>query len=347
MSVLAHVVLSGAMQSEPAATQALAHILNASRDMAGAIVGILREAGIEFEPGWVQAEFGHGDSRPDLTVRDDEGIARVLVENKFWAGLTEAQPVSYLGDLPEDGSGALLFIVPRSRLPSVWHELRRRCSEAGLEWEDGAGTAAITWARADRKALVITSWAYVLGELLHAALAGEHDGIRRDIFQLRALTSRMDSEAFLPIRGEELTDQAAARRLVNYSRLIEDITRQLRDKGIADTESLRTAHSYTTLGRYLRMRERFGAWLGIELEVWGEAGITPLWCCFHDNDWSGIAGRFPTVRLLFDVQYYEDVGNLYIPIHLKTGAERDRVIEDAVVQMEQIAERLLEAFPGG
>ena len=119
MSVLAHVVLNGAMQSEPAAMQALAHILNASRDMAGAIVGILREAGIEFEPGWVQAELGHEDSRPDLTVRDNEGFARVLVENKFWAGLTEAQPVSYLGDLPEDGSGALLFIVPLSRLPSV------------------------------------------------------------------------------------------------------------------------------------------------------------------------------------------------------------------------------------
>ena len=35
MSVLAHVVLGGAIQSEPAATQALAFILNSSTDIDG------------------------------------------------------------------------------------------------------------------------------------------------------------------------------------------------------------------------------------------------------------------------------------------------------------------------
>ena len=346
MSVLAHVVLNGSLRGEPAATLALAHVLNGSQDMARAFVGLLRQAGVEFEPGQVQTEVGDGDSRPDMTVRDDQGQPRVLVENKFWAGLTEAQPVSYLRELPEGLPAALLFIVPRTRLPSVWNELERRCSEAGLKWENGAGTDTVIWAHVNRKALLITSWAHVLEGLLIAAHSGDHDDIRHDVLQLRSLTDRMDAEAFLPVRGEEVTDQATARRLINYSGLIEDITQRLRDEDIADTDSLRTAHGYTTIGRYLRMYKRFGLWLGIELEAWGEAGITPLWCFFRDADWSGLAGRFPQVRTLFDdVQYYEDGGYLYIPIRLKTGVDRDRVVDEAVLQMRQIAETLLNTFP--
>ena len=113
MSVLAHVVLNGSMQGEPAATQAIAHILNSSPDIARAFVGMLRRAGADFEPGHIKAELGHEDNRPDLTVHDRHGRVRAFVENKFWAGLTDAQPVSYLADLPDDPPAALLFIVPR------------------------------------------------------------------------------------------------------------------------------------------------------------------------------------------------------------------------------------------
>ena len=102
MSVLAHVVLGGSFPNEPAATQALAFILNSSPDIARAFIAMLREANIEFEPGHIRAELGHEDSRPDLTIHDGDGHVRAFVENKFWAGLTDGQPVSYLGDLPND-----------------------------------------------------------------------------------------------------------------------------------------------------------------------------------------------------------------------------------------------------
>ena len=58
MSVLAHVVLGGALQNEPAATQALAYILKSSPDMAQAFVGMLRDADIEFEPGACRGRVG-------------------------------------------------------------------------------------------------------------------------------------------------------------------------------------------------------------------------------------------------------------------------------------------------
>ena len=50
MSVLAHVVL-GVQQGEPAATRALAYILNSNPDIARSFVGILQDSNIEFEPG--------------------------------------------------------------------------------------------------------------------------------------------------------------------------------------------------------------------------------------------------------------------------------------------------------
>ena len=346
MSVLAHVVLNGSMPGEPAATQALAHILNSSSDIARAFVAVFRPANANFEPGHIKAELGHADSRPDLTVHDGHGRVRAFVENKFWAGLTDAQPVSYLADLPDDPPASLLFIVPRPRVATVWKELSLRCSEAGLEWEDAPGETNVTCARVGRKAMLITSWAHVLETLLDAARAGEHDTIRHDILQLQGLTSRMDAEAFLPIRGDEITDQETARRLVNYSGLIEDITRKLRDSGVADIQGLRPTHGWYTAGRYLRLHEKFGLWLGIELEVWSDAGITPLWAMLDNGDFSGVVGHHQTIRGLFDdAQLYEDAGLLYIPIHLRTGVERDRVIDEATAQVTQLADTLRDMFP--
>ena len=346
MSVLAHVVLNGSMPGEPAATQALAHILNSSPDIARAFVGVFRPAIADFEPGHIKAELGHEDSRPDLTVHDGHGRVRAFVENKFWAGLTDAQPVSYLADLPDDPPASLLFIVPRPRVATVWKELSLRCSEADLEWEDAPSETNVTCARVGRKAMLITSWAHVLETLLDAARAGEHDTIRHDILQLQGLTSRMDAEAFLPIRGDEITDQETARRLVNYSGLIEDITRKLKDSGVADTRNLRPTHGWYTAGRYLRLHEKFGLWLGIELELWSDAGITPLWAMLDNGDFSGVTGHHQTIRGLFDdAQLYEDSGTLYIPIHLWTGVERDRVIDEATAQITRIANTLRDRFP--
>ena len=256
MSVLAHVVLNGSVPSEPAATQALTHILNSSPDIARSFVRILRPANVHFEPGRIKAELAHEDGRPDLTIHDIHGRVRAIVENKFWAGLTDAQPVSYLRDLPDDPPASLLFIVPQRRVATVWNELKLRCTQEGLEWEDIPGESNPTCARVGSRAMLITSWTHILGRLLDAARAGGHDAVRHDILQLRGLTSRMDADAFLPIRADEVTDQETAHRLLNYSDLIEDITQKLKVSGLADTKRLLPTHGWYNAGRYLRVHGR-------------------------------------------------------------------------------------------
>ena len=180
--------------------------------------------------------------------------------------------------------------------------------------------------------------------LQEATHEGGHDPIVRDVHQLRELTDRMDSEAFLPLRADEITNQGLAQRLINYSDLIEDITQKPVQSGIADTDGLRATHGYYAAGRYLRVYKRFGLWLGVELERWHDFGITPLWRWTSPGYFSSVSGEWSKFKGLFnDAQDYEE--SLYIPIRLKTGVERDRVIGDAVSRMQRIADTLLEVFP--
>ena len=341
MSVLAHVVLGGALQNEPAATQALTYILKSSPDIAQAFVGMLRDADIVFEPGRIEAELEHEESQPDLTIHDSEGRARMFVENKFWAGLTEAQPVAYLRHLPEDPPSALMFIVPEQKVSAVWRELRDRCSEAGLEWADADGNRA----HIGSKTMLVASWSGVLERLLDAAYSGGHDDLRRDILQLRGLTNRMDAEAFLPLREGEAANQEVARRLINYVELIADIIDELKRAEIADLKGLTWGNTAHSTGRFFRIhaRQEFVSWLGIHLHAWREAGISPMWLRFS-TDTGVVADHFKTVPEFFEgitTRY----NGLYVPIRLKTRVERESVITDAVTQIKRIADKVLTRIP--
>ena len=117
-TLLAHLIPRFAAQSEPLATQALAYVLNTAPDVSKAFVSMVHQTGFEpFDVGRIAAEERHGDGVPDLTIRDTAGVIRVLVENKFWAGLTDTQPVGYLDQLPSDAPAALLFVGAHSRFP--------------------------------------------------------------------------------------------------------------------------------------------------------------------------------------------------------------------------------------
>ena len=350
MSILAHVIDKGGLKAEPAATQALAYILGSNPDIARAFVGLLQETDIQFELGGIEAELQHEEIQPDLTIHDSESRARVFVENKFWAGLTDRQPVAYLRRLPEDPPSALMFIVPEQRIDKVWDELKVRCAEAKLEWEDASGGGATIRARIGCKTMMIASWQYVLERLLDSASSGKHDHIRHDILQLRGLTSREDSQAFLPLRADEVTGQGTARRMANYSDLIEDIVDKLCKirPVVANKKRLLPTHGYHTAGRYFRLHGRFdvrfGVWFGVRLEVWRDAGITPLWLQIGDGKFGGVTSHFEKIPDLFD-DVQSDPSNKYIPIRLTTGVERERVVDDAVAQLERIANTLREAIP--
>jgi len=61
----------------------------------------------------------------------------LFVENKFWAGLTDNQPISYLKQLAKyTQPTVLLVVVPEAREQTVWRELIRRLKGADISATD-------------------------------------------------------------------------------------------------------------------------------------------------------------------------------------------------------------------
>src|SRR6516162_3813955 len=110
---------------ENLATEALAFIVNRSATMREELRNLFERTGIELPPlARFQSQAGDEQGNiPDLIGLDAAGAEWLLIENKFWAGLTENQPAGYLERLPKEGGAVLLFVVPRKRLPIVWTEL--------------------------------------------------------------------------------------------------------------------------------------------------------------------------------------------------------------------------------
>ena len=349
MSVLAHVISNSKLQDEPASTQALAFILNQDVALVSAIVRMLQ---IEFDPGQVFAEEVEKGSRVDLTIYDFERKERILIENKFWAGLTDSQPIEYIDKLPSEQS-ALVFIVPEKRRRTIWGELRNRCESEGRYFEENPGEVAIFRAKVIEKNsisknLLVTSWKHTLSQLLKQANSVKNKQVKRDILQLQGLTEKMDDDAFLPLRASELSDQQIARRIKNYVNLISEIVKELQDKKIAETESRSGSFNELYFGQYLILHGRFKVWLGLHFEYWKVRGKTPLWLTFesrkdNNGDWRDVDYKC-IERILNDRMIEKERNYLFKPILLKVGSEQENVVSDAVSSIVDIAEKLNQEY---
>ena len=354
MSVLAHVILGGNLQNEPAATQALAFILNQEPAM---ILAICRMLDIEFDPGRVTAEEVDDGSRVDLTIYDSEGEARILIENKFWAGLTDSQPISYIDKLPEKQS-ALVFIVPDKRMPTIWSEIKHRCNDRQRNFlinkEEGViFQAQVTNENLLSKNLFLTSWKHTLSQLSDQADHAGNEQRKRDILQLRGLTNKIDGEAFLPLNQNEVSDQQTARRIMNYVDLIDAIINKLKDERIAEVKNMRSSSGFKDpyFGRYFILHRRFLVWLGLSFKHWKVWGITPLWLTFDEANvkksdknkfyWNDGKPAYKRIeRILKDPMIEKEGDYLYKPILLKIGSERENVVRDAASSIVEMAEKL-------
>ena len=331
MSVLAHLAVA---MGEPGATQALAYILNKQPSFVEALVKLLGVAGIEFEPRYrVESERGddggRAPGRPDMKIFDAQGNLRVLVENKFWAGLTDAQPVDYLRMLPEDVSSGLLFVVPTQRMDMVREALKMRCQDAGLDvGEEWRGEGRVKWMSAGTNARVlVTDWQNVLDTLEGAADGQE---IRGDILQIRCLAKALeDWQAFPPLRSDEVTNADIPRRISNYIQLIVDICMQLQGAGMTYAANNSSFYEQNFYG-YIKWDDGQGhsgdAYLTLSMPVWRETGgVTPLWL------WMNRAVQLVVDEDSRGVIYRGD--DKYMPIRLEFGVEREQVVENAVEQI--------------
>ncbi len=345
-TVFGHLALQFATHPENLATEALGFILRNSITASHAFTESIRLAGIDCPEDlrYETQQVGVEQSIPDMKCRDKEGQLRVIVENKFWAGLTDNQPVTYIRELPTSIAGVVLFVVPEARIRIVWDELLSRCRDAEILVGDVRQHTNMTIGALDGNHYVaIMSWGSLLRTLATATTsAGELDS-QSDIAQLQGLCKTMDEETFLPLRGDELTDLEMARRIINYSDLSLEIATEAESRGYCNRKGLRETPLRYGSGTYIRIGP-YIAWLGFDAKAWSQSGVSPLWVDFASSSPTAEIKekllRFSnaTPQRCFD--FTGQVGQVSVPIVLTVGVEKQRIVEDAVRQIAELANEL-------
>lgn len=305
-------------QIERAATEALRHILHHSAPARDALASILLSAGVATGSlTQFQTEVGGDDGeRVDLVCSDDAGAERILIEAKFWAGLTDNQPNTYLARLPQDVDSALLFVAPAQRLETLWPELCRRAQhqqQHELAPNDESGDLRSAAINGSRRKMLLTSWRALLERMEVSAGAAGDTATATDIRQLLGLTQRMDANAFLPIHPAEL-GQEFPRRMRGLRNLVDDAANRAFALGWANARGLAVTSQSYGYGRYIWLNG-IAVWFGINVDRWAADGQTPLWLR-------------PTQ------------GGGWRPVMLPTGVEYADVLDAVVSQLYALGQEL-------
>ncbi len=337
VSLLAHLAYEFSSQTELVATKSLAYILSRSEAARNALRDTLKTGGADVGPiARVQTEvIGKKMERIDLSAYNDADEERILIEAKFWAGLTGNQPSAYLSRLPNDGApSALLFVAPEMRLETLWPHIQAQAEKSGFALDSGAETGDLRTAAVagSERRLMLTSWRAMLGAMASRASQDGDSAAERDILQLNALCEQQDTDAFIPLKGNEFGPEFP-RRLRDLRRLVDDATDRALARGSASTRGLKVVPQAVGYGRYLRLGSKAKgvwaqAWLGVSYELWLGMEGYPLWVDFiRSNDMA-----------LKDV--VEKIGYRRIPLYLPIGVEYEVVLDEVAGMLEWLAGRI-------
>ncbi len=359
-TILGHIVSRRlSRQYEDTATEALAYLLRTCSEAHTALVDLLREAC----PGELESELRfetqlkQDSSRMDLAAIGEDERRAVFVENKFWAGLTNGQPVRYLELLAEGRTPTILLVVaPQLRVDTLWSELKRRLRAAGGSFEELTSSAlssryAHVASVGEGRRLAITSWTMLLQAI--SERVADKPRVLADLEQLRGLCKAADSQAFVPLDPEELTDQRIPTRLINYAELVRAIVEKARAKGFINRKSLRPSHNWGRVGRFIRFgstkEDGVGAWIGVDFPRWKRCGRSPIWIRWRPGPFGQAERVRPRlIRWARKLGYFVDDDGKYLALafDLKTMCERQDVIDSGVALIKEVGELLADLVGG-
>ena len=346
-TLLAHLSPRFTDRAEDIAVEALGYILSGSKAARDALEDVLRNGSTDVSPIRVATQVSDDGAdertRPDIVCYDGSGAERVLVEAKFWAGLTDRQPVAYLKRLSDDRTSALLVIAPAARFESLWAELQRRITEDKniTLGEPIQESGLFTATAGKRRRLLMTNWTALLDRMASRATDAGDMLAENDIRQLRGLAERADQETLLPLRKEQLGPEFP-RLVLHLNQLVDDAVDRGRNDGWIDTTGLNVTPRPWGYGRYMQLAG-IGTWFGVDFGRWGRLRDTPLWVSLRDwgNDYRGRED----VRRKLDVMLQEHPPDFIeedhaVCINLPVGVEYEKVLEDVVRQLKRIADLL-------
>jgi len=341
-TVLGRLALRFTGHPENLATEALAFLLE-SPVASAAVRRLLASAGVDTPTGlrFQTQVTGEEGEIPDVVGTDAAGVARIVMEAKFWAELTPNQPVTYLRGVAGVPPRVLLFIVPRLRFETVWPELVRRCRLASISLADATDLADFRYAAThDGVLLAMVSWAALLDQVRGAlSLAGE-DALAGDARQLEGLAFRMDTTAPRPFSAGFLSSEEPARSQLQLLRLVNEATERVVAERLASTQGLKATSTFKWSGRYLKLGKT-AALLAVNLDLWARHATSPIWLSLCGHDWKA-TGRLERTavqelpRLAKEPSRLDANGKEAVPIFVKPGVEWAEVVDDVYEQLREI-----------
>jgi hypothetical protein len=343
MALLAHLIDGFKDGHENMATKALYHVVTSHVMARNVLTAMAASIGhpvppdLRFQLQQRDPQYG----QPDLIGVDDKGRAVLVIEAKFWAGLTEHQPVSYIKLLPEERSGIVLFLAPAERISALTAQLAYRCQMAGYQTTTGADDSSFS---IGTHGLGVISWATLLHRMLDVARSKGDDGAVSDIHQLLCLCEHIENASFIPFKPEEISSLETPRRMLDLSRIL---------SGLADAG---VAHGIWTHGRvgsadcqvyYKIWIGPLMAWLQFSASLWRELKLSPFWISTNTS-WGEHRGlpADAAARLQAALAYpgqksvHKENGDVFIALDVKPGTAEEELVTDLLGQARTLVQRL-------
>lgn len=353
-TLFGHLSLKFATQPENLATEALFYILSNSKNARNGLQKFISNIDNRISNIYSFHTQVHetDNAIPDLVGFDEDDKPICIIEAKFWAGLTDNQPLTYLKRLPSNTPSVLLFIAPMKRMDSLADELFQRLEKKYKISDTKKNTDLISAKLNAYHMMAISSWRALLNIILTELDVSGDITYKSDMMQLQGLCDQMDSVAFLPLQCHEISP-TIGKRNADFGNLIDEIITKGVSKKWFSTQGgrLRVTTGPNHYGRYF-MLGPFICDLLFDNHYWATLQNTPFWLEIYGKVWNKSDEKNKVRKALseLEIQYPRkmfidsDYGNPLIPLKVEFGVGKDKVIDSIIEQIKEIIKLLSKKY---
>lgn len=332
---------------EDIASEGLAYILQQSEKARNVLSKIIKvETGLDFANiNYVTQNVGDKLERPDISGYNNLGKEAIILEAKFWASLTDNQPIEYLNRLFENS--ILVFVCPTLRLRSIYNELKIRLNKENLIVQEFQTSHSINLQ--NNKWIIIKSWNDLLQPIKIGLQQNNEFNLVSDIDQIIGFCQTIDSNSFLPLQSQDLSP-SLARKIKSFYDIADKVVDELKNRERFEIKSLRSAASKYVYTRFF-LANGLGYSVNMNFDLWANKADTPFWITVKDiiegTNWAVSQSFYLQVKNYVQknsIPAFENTDRVFfIPIYLKTEVTEDVLIIDIAEQIEKLQQVLIEA----
>ena len=293
---------------------------------------------------YVSQTFKKDLGRTDISGIDINGNEIIIFEAKFWASLTENQPVSYLKRLPP-GNSVLVFICPDLRKNSLYIELDKKLKEHKRKeqnFEYKPDENLLKFELDNNKFILIQSWTEILLPIQTILKANNQDNLVSDIDQIIDFCKIVDKNSFIPLQDNDLSPETG--RIINsFFELVNEVISELSKSKYYNKGGL-TEGKPKEFGYYkYRMYDGYTITFGLNFGYWAKFADTPFWLRISQSfkQTPELKIQLKRVSSILSKSIFEDDSDdLYFPIYPATYEDKNSVIKNMVEQIDEIFDEM-------